>query len=123
VLSRAYLAVCYAELGMFAEGRAYGEAGLRIAETVAHPGSLMRAYHGLGVLALHRGDLSRALPRIERALGICQEADLPAWFPWMAATLGAAYNPVRAHRRRRATAHASAGTSHGIGKGMASGAL
>ena len=91
VLSRAYLAVCYAELGMFAEGRALGEEGLRIAEAVAHPGSLMRAYHGLGVLALRQGDLSRALPSLERALGICQEADLPAWFPWMAATLGAAY--------------------------------
>jgi tetratricopeptide (TPR) repeat protein len=91
VLSRAYLAVCYAELGMFAEGRAVGEEGLRIAEAVAHPGSLMRAYHGLGLLALRQGDLPRALPRLERAMGICQDADLPAWFHWMAATLGAAY--------------------------------
>ncbi|MGH8070813.1 MAG: tetratricopeptide repeat protein [Candidatus Entotheonellia bacterium] len=91
VLSRAYLAVCYAELGMFAEGRALGEEGLRIAEAVAHPGSLMRAYHGLGLLALRQGDLPRALPRLERAMGICQDADLPAWFHWMAATLGAAY--------------------------------
>ena len=91
VLSRAYLAVCYAELGMFAEGRALGEEGLRIAEAVAHPGSLMRAYHGLGLLALRQGDLSRALPRLEQAMGICQDADLPAWFPRMAAALGAAY--------------------------------
>ncbi|HSF29096.1 MAG TPA: tetratricopeptide repeat protein [Candidatus Tectomicrobia bacterium] len=91
VLSRAYLAVCYAELGMFVEGRALGEEGLRIAEAVAHPGSLMRAYHGLGLLALRQGDLPSALPRLERALGICQDADLPAWFHWMAATLGAAY--------------------------------
>jgi predicted ATPase len=91
VLSRAYLALCYAELGMFAEGRTYGEAGLRIAEAAEHPGSLMRAYHGLGQLTLRQGDLARALPWLERALGICQEADLPAWFPWMAATLGAAY--------------------------------
>ena len=91
VLSRAYLAVCYAELGMFAEGRALGEEGLRIAEAVAHPGSLMRAYHGLGLLALRQGDLSRAIPRLEQAMGICQDADLPAWFPRMAAALGAAY--------------------------------
>jgi tetratricopeptide (TPR) repeat protein len=34
VLSRARLAVCHAELGAFAEGRALGEEGLRIAEAV-----------------------------------------------------------------------------------------
>jgi tetratricopeptide (TPR) repeat protein len=91
VQSRAWLAVCYAELGMFAEGRAIGEEGLRIAEAVAHPGSLMRAYHGLGLLALWQGNLPRALPQLERALGICRESDLPAWSDWVAATLGAAY--------------------------------
>ena len=46
VLSRAYLATCHAELGMFAEGRAFGEEGLRIAEAAAHPGSLMFASLG-----------------------------------------------------------------------------
>ena len=91
VLSRAYLAWCHAELGMFAEGRALGEEGLRIAEAVAHPGSLMYAYHGIGLLALRQGDLPRALPLLERAMGICQDADLPLFFPWMAAALGAAY--------------------------------
>ena len=40
VHSRAYLAVCHAELGMFAEGRALGDEGLRIAEAVDHPASL-----------------------------------------------------------------------------------
>jgi class 3 adenylate cyclase/tetratricopeptide (TPR) repeat protein len=91
VLSRAHLAACYAELGMFAEGSAFGEEGLRIAEVSVHPGSLMRAYHGLGLLALRQGDLPRALPWLERAMDICQDADLPAWFPLMAAPLGAAY--------------------------------
>jgi tetratricopeptide (TPR) repeat protein len=91
VVSRARLAMCYAELGMFAEGRVLGEEGLRIAEEVAHPGSPMRAYHGLGLLALRQGDLARALPCLERAMGICQDADLPVFFPMMAATLGAAY--------------------------------
>jgi class 3 adenylate cyclase/tetratricopeptide (TPR) repeat protein len=91
VVSHARLATCHAELGLFAEGRALGEEGLRIAEEVAHPGSPMRAYHGLGLLALRQGDLPRALPRLERAMGICQEVDLPSFFPWMAAALGAAY--------------------------------
>jgi class 3 adenylate cyclase/tetratricopeptide (TPR) repeat protein len=91
VISRAYLAACHAELGMFAEGRAFGEEGLQIAEAVAHPASLMVASWGIGLLALWQGDLPRALPRLERAVGICQDMDLPRWFPWMAAALGAAY--------------------------------
>src|SRR2546428_8827366 len=32
-----------------------------------------------------------ALPRLERALGICQDADLPFFFPRTAAALGAPY--------------------------------
>jgi class 3 adenylate cyclase/tetratricopeptide (TPR) repeat protein len=91
VLSRAYLAWCHAELGTFAEGRSLGEEGLRIAEAVAHPGSLMYAYHGIGLLALRQGDLPRALPWLERALGLNHDADLPLFFPWIAAALGAAY--------------------------------
>jgi class 3 adenylate cyclase/tetratricopeptide (TPR) repeat protein len=91
VLSRAYLATCHAELGMFAEGHALVDEGLRIAEAVAHPGSLMIAYYGIGLLALRQGDLPRALPLLERAMDICQKADLPASFPWIATALGAAY--------------------------------
>jgi class 3 adenylate cyclase/tetratricopeptide (TPR) repeat protein len=89
--SRAWLALCHAELGTFAKGRALGEEALQIAEAVDHPGSLMFAYRGIGLLALRQGDLPRALPLLERAMGICQEADLPAFFPRMAAALGAAY--------------------------------
>jgi tetratricopeptide (TPR) repeat protein len=91
VLSRAYLAWCHAELGMFTDGRALGDKGLRIAEVVDHPPSLMIAAWGMGLLALRQGDLSRALPLLERAIGVCQEVDLPLYFPWMAGALGAAY--------------------------------
>jgi class 3 adenylate cyclase/tetratricopeptide (TPR) repeat protein len=91
VLSRAYLATCHAELGIFAEGRAFGEEGWGIAEAVAHPGSLMRAAWGMGVLALRQGDLPRALPWLERAVRICHEVDLPAYLPSIATALGTAY--------------------------------
>jgi tetratricopeptide (TPR) repeat protein len=40
---------------------------------------------------LRQGDLPRALPLLERAVGICQDVDLPLYFSWMAAALGAAY--------------------------------
>ena len=92
VNSRAEIAWCHAELGMFAEGLALGEAGLRIAEEVAHPGSLMVACWGLGELSLRQGDLPRAVSLLEQAVGLCQDADLPSYFPRMASTLGAAYS-------------------------------
>src|SRR5262249_7331632 len=60
-----------------------------------HPGSLMFASLGIGLLALRHGDLSRALPLLERAIGICYEADLPVYFPGIAAALGAAYTLAR----------------------------
>ena len=91
VASRAWLAVCYAELGRFAEGRALGDEGLQLAEAVAHRGSVMHAAWGIGVLALRQGDLPRAFPQLERAVHLCQEADLPLFFPRMAATLSVAY--------------------------------
>jgi tetratricopeptide (TPR) repeat protein len=90
--SRARLAWGHAELGTFAAGRTLGEEGLRIAETVDQPASLIRAYHGLGLLALRQGDLRRACPLLERAMGICQDADFRSDFPaGIAAALGAAY--------------------------------
>jgi len=91
VLARARLAWCHAELGTFAEGRAVGDEGLRIAETVDHPGSLMFAYFGIGLLSLRQGDLHRALPRLEQAVGICQEADLLSYVSRVAPAVGAAY--------------------------------
>jgi len=51
----------------------------------------MYAFWGLGLLALRHGDLPRALPRLERAMGICHEADLPVYFSWVAPALGSAY--------------------------------
>src|SRR5262249_50023317 len=83
IQNRSWLAWCHAELGMFAEGRALGEEGLRIAEAVAHPVSLMHAWWGIGLLALRQGDLPRALPLLERVMGMCQDTGLTAWSPLM----------------------------------------
>ena len=91
VLSRAWIAACHAELGTFAEGGALGEEGLQIAEVVDHLGSLTFASWGVGLLSFRQGDLLRALSLLERAVDICQEADFPLYFPWMAVALGAAY--------------------------------
>jgi hypothetical protein len=58
--SRTWLAVCQAELGMFAQSSALGDEGLQIAEAVAHPGSFMLAWRGIGLPFLCQGNLSRA---------------------------------------------------------------
>jgi tetratricopeptide (TPR) repeat protein len=89
--SRNLLAVIHAELGMFAEGKVFGEEGLQIAEAAAHPWSLMCTYWARGMLFLYQGDLHQALPQLEHAVGLCQDIDGPIWFPRIAASLGAAY--------------------------------
>jgi class 3 adenylate cyclase/tetratricopeptide (TPR) repeat protein len=91
VQSRVWLAACHGELGTFAEGRPFGEEGLRIAEAAAHPPSLMFASWGAGLLALRQGDLSRALPWLEQAMDICQNTEFLSNFPLIAAALGAVY--------------------------------
>jgi len=88
---RAWLAVCHAELGTFTEGSARGDEGLRIAEAVAHPSSVMVASWGIGLLSLRQGDLPNALSWLERSMGLCQDAGLPVFFPRVATALGAAY--------------------------------
>jgi hypothetical protein len=64
---------------------------MQIAEAVAHPSSLMWASFGIGLLALRQGDVPKALPPLERAMGVCREADPPMFVPRLAAALGAAY--------------------------------
>ena len=86
----AYLAACHAELGAFAEGTSMGNSALEIAEVVNHPMSRAFAAWGAGVVALRQGHLSTAASVLERVVNACQD-DRPAWFPLLAAALGATY--------------------------------
>ena len=91
VISRAWLARCLAELGVFPEGIAHGEEAVRIAEVVDHPHSLIHAYLGVGFLSLRQRDFSRAIPMLERCLEICRVYNTLIWFPETTAALGCAY--------------------------------
>ena len=91
VTSRAFLSICLAEVGAFAEGIAVGEAALHIAETVSIPLSLVVGYRSVGHPYLRQGNLHQALPVLERAVGLCEEADLPFQFSLLAPYLGTAY--------------------------------
>ena len=67
------------------------EEGLRIAETVNHPFSLIEACHGVSVVYLRQGDVHRAIPVLERAMGLCQDWHILLFLPRLAAALGLAY--------------------------------
>ena len=49
------------------------------------------ALWGRGLLSLRQGELSIALPRLEQAMGLCQNTDLRIAFIMLAPALGAAY--------------------------------
>ncbi len=78
-----------AELGEFAEGMVRGKEGLRIAETVDQPFSLVSAYHAIAFLSLRKGELNNAISVLERGLPLCQS--VPYYSPWIPSALGYAY--------------------------------
>jgi class 3 adenylate cyclase/tetratricopeptide (TPR) repeat protein len=91
VVSRAWLSFCHAERGAFTEGLAIAAEGTRIAETVNHPFSLIMACRGVSFVYLRQGDVHRAIPMLEWAIGLCQEWHIPVFSPWVIAALGLAY--------------------------------
>jgi tetratricopeptide (TPR) repeat protein len=91
VNARWSLARSLAEVGGFAEAIAYGAEGLRIAETAAHPITLVYGCLGVGVPYLLQGAYDKALPQLERAMGICRDLSILFHFPAAALQLGTAY--------------------------------
>ncbi|MCI0355083.1 MAG: adenylate cyclase, partial [Acidobacteria bacterium] len=91
VVCRAQVARCLAELGAFAEGRAYAEDALRLAETIDHPYSLIWACRGAGYFFLRQGALSQAIHVFERALALREAVNFPATIRDCHVELGAAY--------------------------------
>jgi len=89
--SRTWLSLCHVERGAFTQGLAMAEEGLRIAETVNHPFSLIAACYGVSVVYLRQGDVPRAIPMLERGMGLCQDWHIPLFVPQLAAALGVAY--------------------------------
>ena len=91
VMSRDMLARCLAQLGAFTEGLAHGEEGLRIAEAVNHPNSLIVACYGIGHVYLYKGAWPQALSWLERGLEVCRVWDFPLLLYLLSSTLGYAY--------------------------------
>jgi tetratricopeptide (TPR) repeat protein len=90
-MSRDMLARCLAELGAFTEGLAHGEEGLRIAEAVDHPNSLIQACYGISRVYLRKGEWHQAILWLERGLDVCRVWDIPLLLYIVSSTLGYAY--------------------------------
>jgi tetratricopeptide (TPR) repeat protein len=91
VVSRAWSVRCFAELGEFAEAITPGQEAVRIAEAVDHPFSLIQAYLHTGSLYRRKGESPKAIPLLERGLGVCQAWQILLFFPRIASALGHAY--------------------------------
>jgi class 3 adenylate cyclase/tetratricopeptide (TPR) repeat protein len=91
VTSLTWLSCCLAEHGVFTEGLAMAEEGLRIAETVKYPFSLIEACYGVGMVYRRQGEVQRAIPVLERAMTLCQDWHIPLFVPWHAVALGIVY--------------------------------
>jgi tetratricopeptide (TPR) repeat protein len=91
ILSCSWLAWCLAEVGAFREAIAHAEAGLRIAQAVNDPFSLVNAYSGIGRVYLRQGVLSQAIPLLARDVALCQNWNIRSWLDAAAGDLGHAY--------------------------------
>jgi predicted ATPase len=91
VRSRGWLVNALAELGDFAEGMAWGEEAVQIAEAAGHLYSAIAAQQHLGILLLLQGDLAQATDILERALAHCRATDIALFLHTIAVHLGVAY--------------------------------
>ena len=91
VMSRGWLAWSLAERGEFNEGIMNGQEGVRIAEALDHPYSLMNACLNLAYLYRVKGEFSQAVRLLERSLALSRDWSLAVWSPFATAALGHVY--------------------------------
>jgi tetratricopeptide (TPR) repeat protein len=88
VFSRAFVALCLAELGEFSEGATVGQEGISLADSVDQPSSRVYAYMGAGVVWLRKGDWAAALPLLETCVAVARAANIPVGLVYGASFLG-----------------------------------
>ena len=91
VYSSTCMAWALAELGEFGEGLHVAAQGLAIAEAADHPYSVIYGCQSLGTVHLKKGDLEAAVPPLERAFMLCEEAEIPVLGSIVAVPLALAY--------------------------------
>jgi class 3 adenylate cyclase len=89
--ARSFLTWIFADQARFKEGIAHGQEGLRFAEALDHPYSVVFACWVLGHLRITRGELSNAVGLLERGLALSREWNLTYFSAGHAGMLGYAY--------------------------------
>ena len=87
-MARTALVHALAERGIFGEGDAQGHEAIRIAEALDHPLSILWACIEVAYLKSVRGELSQAVPLLERALAQSREWNITSHAPIALAFLG-----------------------------------
>ena len=91
VMARSQLTAICADRGEFTEGIAYGEEGMRLAESLDHPYSLVAMHQYLGGAQINRGGLHEAIRLFEHALALAREWHLTDMLAAGSGFLGYAY--------------------------------
>ena len=91
VMARSYLGLAVANRGDFDEGMAQAQEGVRLAENLDHPYSLIVACWSLGTLYGVKGQLGEAIGVLERGLTLCRDWKLTVLAPLVASALGYVY--------------------------------
>jgi tetratricopeptide (TPR) repeat protein len=91
IVTRAWMVRCLSELGVFADGVAYGTEALQLAEAVDRPHEYLQVYPTVGYLHVRQGTLHQAIPLLERGVALSQEADMSLFFGRAASDLALAY--------------------------------
>jgi DNA-binding NtrC family response regulator/tetratricopeptide (TPR) repeat protein len=91
VLSRIWLAWCYAECGRFTDAITCGDEAVQIAVEGDDPFTRVGAPLGSARGHLRRGDADGAAAGLEQSLDLARTWDIPVWVPIVSAELGAAY--------------------------------
>ncbi len=93
-MARAWLAWALSERGEFEEGIAQGQEGIRIAEALDHPYSLLCASWGLWYLYGLKGEFSEAGRLLERSLALARDSNVAIFSPIVTGFLGDVYARV-----------------------------
>jgi tetratricopeptide (TPR) repeat protein len=91
VQARAWMVRCLGQLGEFAAGVAYGNEALQIAEAAAQPYPRLAAYTRVGAFQVYQGTLHAAIPLLERAMVVNQDANFLEFYHVAASHLALAY--------------------------------
>ena len=91
IQARVRMMQCLSELGAFADGVAYGDEAGQMAEVGGRPFERLVVDVPVGRLYVRQGTLHTAIPLLERAVALSQDADIPSYYHNAAPCLALAY--------------------------------